>query len=114
MEVEAVLEAWNDVDTEAESEVSDEECEDDLVVQECVGNSSEKRRSPWIRPRLVAVVLLLELVAQDEIVLCMIGRKLATVRREALPLVMHVLQLFLCIEVWVLQPENEMHVCFSV
>ena len=42
MEVEAVLEAWNDVDTEAESEISDEECEDDLVVQECVGNSSEE------------------------------------------------------------------------
>ena len=31
MEVEIVLEVWNDVDTEAESEVSDEECEDDLV-----------------------------------------------------------------------------------
>ena len=42
MEVEIVLEVWNDVDTEAESEVSDEECKDDLVVQECVGNSSEE------------------------------------------------------------------------
>ena len=42
MEVEAVLEVWNDVDTEAESEVSDEECEDNLVVQECVGNSPEE------------------------------------------------------------------------
>ena len=43
MEVETVLKVWADVDTEEESEVSDEECEDDLVVQECLGNSSEEK-----------------------------------------------------------------------
>ena len=31
MEV-GVLEVWNDIDTESKSEVSNEECEDDLVV----------------------------------------------------------------------------------
>ena len=36
-----VLEVWNDIDTEAESEVSNEECEDDLM-QKCIGSSSEE------------------------------------------------------------------------
>ena len=42
MEV-GVLEVWNDiVQTESESEVSNEECEDDLVMQKCIGSSSEE------------------------------------------------------------------------
>ena len=40
MEV-GVLEVWNDIDTESESEVSNEECEDDLM-QKCIGSSSEE------------------------------------------------------------------------
>ena len=28
--------------TESESEISDEECEDDLVMQKCIGSSSEE------------------------------------------------------------------------
>ena len=35
-----MLEVWDEIETEVESEVS--ECEDDLVVQECVGNSTEE------------------------------------------------------------------------
>ena len=41
MEV-GVLGVWNDIDTESESEVSNEECEDDLVMQKCIGSSSEE------------------------------------------------------------------------
>ena len=37
-----MLEVWNDIDTESESEVGNEECEDDLVVQECISSSSEE------------------------------------------------------------------------
>ena len=42
--VKGVLKVWNDihVDAESESEVSNEECEDDLVMQECIGSSSEE------------------------------------------------------------------------
>ena len=42
MEV-GVLEVWNDIYTESESEVSNEECEDDLVIQECIGIFIRKR-----------------------------------------------------------------------
>ena len=41
MEV-GVLQVWNDIDIESESEVSNEECEYDLVMQKCIGSSSEE------------------------------------------------------------------------
>ena len=37
-----VLDVWNDIDTESESEVNNEECEDDLVMQKFIGSSSEE------------------------------------------------------------------------
>ena len=62
------------------SEVSNEECEDDLVMQKCIGSSSEERTSPCNHLWLVTVVPQ-ELLAQKETLLCMSGRKLvATVR----------------------------------
>ena len=54
MEV-GVLEVWNDIGTESESEVSIKECEDDLVMQKCIGSSSEEenitRQSSVAGPR---------------------------------------------------------------
>ena len=41
MEV-GVLEVWNDIGKESESEVSNKECEDDLVMQKCIVSSSEE------------------------------------------------------------------------
>ena len=41
----------------------------------------QRKRSPWNHLQLVPVVLVQELAAQEEILWCKIGKKLATVRR---------------------------------
>ena len=80
MEV-GVLEVWNDIDTESESEVSNEECEDDLM-QKCIGRFIRGREHhPAIICGWSQWSLNNYLHAQKETLLCMSGRKLVVTVR---------------------------------
>ena len=79
MEV-GVLEVWNDIDTESESEVSNEECEDDLM-QKYIGSSSGEENITQ-QSSVAGLSSPQELLAcSKRTLLCMSGRKLVVTVR---------------------------------